>query len=105
MREPEGATRLLPWSTVRGRPCFLVSDGTGYVSRLADSVEAVRLGMANELLGHAADLLKDHRATAIELHFLALRLTESLRDVLRIAESQGARLGGGAPKPPSGEAR
>ncbi|WP_251066515.1 hypothetical protein [Streptomyces sp. ISL-36] len=67
--------------------------GTGAVSRLADGIESVQLGMAGELLGHADDLLADRRVTSGELRYLAGRLTESLRDVKRIAESRGARLG------------
>ncbi|MFF1902263.1 hypothetical protein [Kitasatospora sp. NPDC058218] len=52
----------------------------------------MQLGMAAELLGHAAEMLVDRRATAVQLRFLAARLAESLRDVQRIAESRGARL-------------
>jgi hypothetical protein len=85
------AGRLLPWTTVEGRPCYLVGDGTGYVSRLADAIEDVQLGMADDLLCHAAALLAERRVTSAELHYLALRLTESLRDVKRVAESRGAR--------------
>ncbi len=48
--------------------------------------------MAGELLDHAADMLGDHNATAAQLHFLAARMAEALRDVHRIAESRGARL-------------
>ena len=33
--------RLLPWSGPEGKPCYLVSDGTGYVSRVADNIESV----------------------------------------------------------------
>jgi hypothetical protein len=84
--------RLLPWTTSDGRPCYLVGDGTGYVSRLADDIEDIQLGMAGDLLGHAAELLAERRVTSAELHYLALRLTESLRDVKRVAESRGARL-------------
>ncbi|MFF7789367.1 hypothetical protein [Streptomyces sp. NPDC007991] len=86
------AGRLLPWTAVDGRPCYLVGDGTGYVSRLADDIEAVQLDMADDLLGHAAALLAEHRVTSAELRYLALRLAESLRDVKRVAESRGARL-------------
>ncbi|MEU2268454.1 hypothetical protein ABZ568_19015 [Streptomyces olindensis] len=86
------AGRLLPWTTAGGRPCYLVGDGTGYVSRLADDIEAVQLDMAEDLLGHAGALLAERRVTSAELRYLALRLTESLRDVTRIAESRGARL-------------
>ncbi|MFF2506028.1 hypothetical protein ACFVTY_21940 [Streptomyces sp. NPDC058067] len=88
--------RLLPWSSLDGNPCYLVSDDTGdsYLSRVADNVEYVQLGMAEDLLSHAADLLGDgeRKATAPQLHFLASRLAESLRDVHRIARSRGARL-------------
>ncbi|MFF1353609.1 hypothetical protein [Streptomyces sp. NPDC058297] len=90
--------RLLPWSNIDGNPCYLLSDGTGssYLSRVADTVESVQLGMAEELLNHAADLLCDggcdSKTTAPQLRFLAARLAEALRDVHRIACSRGARL-------------
>lgn len=86
--------RLLPWSNPEGNPCYLVADasGTGPLSRVADNVEAVQLGMAGDLLDHAADLLDDAKATEPQLRFLAARLTESLHDVHRIARSRGARL-------------
>ncbi|MFJ4278981.1 hypothetical protein [Streptomyces massasporeus] len=84
--------RLLPWTGVEGRPCYLVGDGTGYVSRLADEIEDVQMDMADRLLGHAAELLAERRVTSGELHYLARRLSESLRDVTRVAESRGARL-------------
>ncbi|WP_307782042.1 hypothetical protein [Streptomyces sp. MBT65] len=84
--------RLLPWTTLDGNPCYVVGDGAGYVSRMADDVEDVQLGMADELLGHADAILAAHRATGAELRYLARRLVESLSDVRRIAESRGARL-------------
>ncbi|MEV1078621.1 hypothetical protein AB0I98_10265 [Streptomyces sp. NPDC050211] len=86
--------RLLPWSSVGGNPCYLLTDSTGtsHLSRIADNVEAVQLGMAGDLLDHAADLLGDSKATAPQLRFLAARLTESLHEVHRIARSRGARL-------------
>jgi hypothetical protein len=84
--------RLLPWTGPEGKPCYLVGDGTGYLSRVADTVESVQLGMAGELLDHAADMLADRRATPVQLRFLAARMVEALRDVHRIAESRGARL-------------
>jgi len=86
--------RLLPWSDLDGNPCYLVTDdtGTGRLSRLADDIEAIQLGMAEGLLGHAVDLLGDTKATAPQLRFLAARLAEALHDVHRIARSRGARL-------------
>ncbi|MFJ7492103.1 hypothetical protein ACIQZB_12755 [Streptomyces sp. NPDC097727] len=83
--------RLLPWTGVEGKPCYVIGDGTGYVSRVADDIEGIQLGMADDLLDHAVDLLANRRVTGNELHFLASRLTESLIDVKRVAESRGAR--------------
>jgi hypothetical protein len=85
--------RLLPWAGADGKPCYLVADGAGYVSRLADRIESVQLGMADGLLGHAAELLAEQRLTNEELRYLARRLSESLADVRRVAESRGARIG------------
>jgi len=87
-------TRLLPWSSPEGNPCYLLTDdnGDGYLSRLADDIESVQLDMGSELLGHAKELLDDPKAGAGELRFLSARLTEALRDALRVADSRGARL-------------
>ncbi|MEV5909868.1 hypothetical protein ACWEGX_07250 [Streptomyces chartreusis] len=47
--------RLLPWSGPEGKSCYLsTDDGEGYMSRLADNIEAVQLGTAAELLEQAA---------------------------------------------------
>ncbi|MFC9670203.1 hypothetical protein [Streptomyces sp. NPDC056949] len=90
--------RLLPWSNLDGKPCYLVSDGSGesHLSRAADNVESVQLDMAEELLAHAAYLLGegDRSTTADQLRFLAARLVEALHDVHRIARSRGDRLSG-----------
>ncbi|MCT9075017.1 hypothetical protein [Streptomyces fulvoviolaceus] len=81
--------RLLPWSSPDGKPCF---DGHSYLSRVADNIESVQLGMAGELLDHAADMLADHKATPDQLRFVLARMSEALRDVHRIAQSRGARM-------------
>ncbi|GAB2742996.1 hypothetical protein [Streptomyces bullii] len=86
--------RLLPWEGAEGKRCYLVTDGAGVVSRVADTVESVQLAMAGELLGHAADLVADRRATCEQLRFLLERMRESLTEVCRIAESRGDRLAG-----------
>ncbi|MER6014799.1 hypothetical protein [Streptomyces bluensis] len=86
-------TRLLPWTGVGGKPCYLLTgDNGGYLTRLAGDIESVQLGMGNELLGHAQELIGDPKVTPAELRYLSARLTESLRDILRVAESRGARL-------------
>ncbi|MFG2757306.1 hypothetical protein [Streptomyces wuyuanensis] len=95
----EDVVRLLPWTGAGGKPCYVIGDGVGYVSRLADDIEAVQLGMAADLLDHARDLLADHRATDAQLRFVVARMTEALRDVHRIARSRGARLRGAGARP------
>lgn len=92
MTHVEPVRRLLPWVSDDGKPCYVVGDGTGFVSRRADEVEATQLSMADELLGHAADLLGDRAATAPQVRFLAGCLVRALCDVCRVAESRGARL-------------
>ncbi|MET7899970.1 hypothetical protein ABZS86_00290 [Streptomyces sp. NPDC005355] len=85
--------RLLPWSDPDGKPCYLASDdGNSPLSRRADAIEDVQMSMGAELLQHARALLGAPTADARELRYLADRLCEALRDVLRVAESRGARL-------------
>ncbi|MBT2410431.1 hypothetical protein J7I94_07635 [Streptomyces sp. ISL-12] len=98
---PRRLTRLLPWSGPEGKPCYLITDGSGrgYVSRVADRIESVQLGMGAELVSHAQALLSTPEASAGELRFLSARLTEALQDALRVAESRGARL----PVPDAGD--
>ncbi|WP_432135219.1 MULTISPECIES: hypothetical protein [unclassified Streptomyces] len=94
MTEGSAPARLLPWAGQDGKPCYVVGDGTGYVSRLADTLEVTQLAMAGDLLGHAADLLADRRATPAQLRYVLARMHEALTDVHRIARSRGARLSG-----------
>ncbi|GGZ22667.1 hypothetical protein GCM10010387_14850 [Streptomyces inusitatus] len=84
--------RLLPWSSPEGKPCYLDGDGTGYISRVADTIENVQLGMAGDLLVHADDLLAEGGVAPDRLRLTLEQLTEALRNVHRIAESRGARL-------------
>ncbi|MGW4275020.1 hypothetical protein ACWEGQ_22260 [Streptomyces seoulensis] len=93
--------RLLPWSGSDGKPCYLSTDDkTGYMSRLADNIEAVQLGTAADLLEHASDTLTDQDADLEDLRLLAKELTGSLRDVLRVATSRGHLLAAGKPHRP-----
>ncbi|MGY0067390.1 hypothetical protein ACWZEH_11290 [Streptomyces sp. QTS137] len=82
--------RLLPWSGAEGKPCYLSTDDRGgYMSRLADNIEAIQLGTAAELLNQAPETLADEDADAEDLCRLAQELTGVLRDVLRVATSRG----------------
>jgi hypothetical protein len=82
--------RLLPWSGPEGKPCYLSTDERGgYMSRLADNVEAVQLGTAAELLEEASETLNDGDVALDEMRRLAKELSGALRDVLRVATSRG----------------
>ncbi|MFJ5278333.1 hypothetical protein [Streptomyces parvulus] len=92
--------RLLPWSGPEGKPCYLSTDERGgYMSRLADNVEAVQLGMAAELLKEASGTLSDRDVALDEMQRLAKELSGALRDVLRVATSRGHLLAVGGPRP------
>ncbi|MGJ3559573.1 hypothetical protein ACR6C2_16365 [Streptomyces sp. INA 01156] len=85
--------RLLPWTGPDGKPCFLSTDDSdGYLSRLADNLESVQLGMATTLLDQALDTLADADTEPDDLRLLAKDLTGALRDTLRVATSRGHRL-------------
>ncbi|MEU5616458.1 MULTISPECIES: hypothetical protein [unclassified Streptomyces] len=90
--------RLLPWSGPEGKPCYLSSDDPdGYMSRLADNIEAVQLGTAIELLEAASETLDDRDADPNDLRRLGHVLTGALRDVLRVAASRGHLLAASEP--------
>ncbi|AZM77872.1 hypothetical protein D1J63_25290 [Streptomyces sp. KPB2] len=89
MNDGNRPARLLPWTGSEGKPCYLLTDGDGPLSRMADVMERTQLDMAQGLLDHAADLLGDVRATPEQLRFLLTRMREALTDVHRIAESRG----------------
>ncbi|MFB0627554.1 hypothetical protein [Streptomyces sp. AB3(2024)] len=90
--------RLLPWTTQDGNPCYLSTDGRGYLSSLADSIEEVQLDMGEELMKYARGVVVPgaKMLSAVEYRWLACRLTEALTDALRVAESRGDRI----PAPP-----
>ncbi|MFE5859543.1 MULTISPECIES: hypothetical protein [Streptomyces] len=90
---PHNELRLLPWSGPDGKPCFLSTDAPdSHLSRLADNMEEIQLGLATELLAHASELLADPEAGPEELHLLAADLTTALHAAIRVATSRGHRL-------------
>jgi hypothetical protein len=92
MTSGTGQLRLLPWAGPEGKPCYLAGDGAGYLSRLADTMEATQLSLAGELFQEAKHVLNKRQWTQGELHLLTVQLTEALGNVHRIAVSRGARL-------------
>ncbi|WP_438487604.1 hypothetical protein [Streptomyces sp. S186] len=92
-RLPMDGGRLLPWTSSEGKPCYLLaSDGTGYISRMADQIEAAQIDSAADLIEEAHHVLRERTWTPGEIHLLAADLTASLTDVRRVAVSRGARL-------------
>ncbi|MFJ3970769.1 hypothetical protein ACIPYR_21875 [Streptomyces parvus] len=85
--------RLLPWAR-DGKSCYLSTNGgpNSILSRLADEMEAVQLGMGASVLESADKVLADPKSPHSEVRYTALRLSECLRDVLRVAESRGDRI-------------
>jgi hypothetical protein len=89
----ETPLRLLPWTSPEGKPCYLSTDsGDSRLSRLADEVEEAQCANAVEVLGGAKAVMADPKAGVRELRFTAVRLAESLRELLRVAESRGRHL-------------
>ncbi|WEB45747.1 hypothetical protein MOV08_16680 [Streptomyces yunnanensis] len=85
--------RLLPWAGLDGKPCYLLGgNGTGYVSRLADKVEAEQMNSAAELIEEACGILTDRTWTPGEIHLLAVELNNHLAKIHRVSESRGTRL-------------
>ncbi|WP_329121025.1 hypothetical protein [Streptomyces sp. NBC_01465] len=84
--------RRLPWTGPEGKPCYVVGDGTGPLSHVADQIEAVQLGLARHLLTHALETLDDPKAEYADLRTLATQLAEALHDALLVADSRGTRL-------------
>ncbi|MBP5907158.1 hypothetical protein F3K40_17485 [Streptomyces sp. LBUM 1478] len=87
------APRLLPWPSPEGKPSYLVTDHRGgYLSRLADDLEATQLATGTDVLGLARTVLDDPTSPYTEVRYAGIRLAECLTDALRVAESRGLRL-------------
>lgn len=97
--ESEPRTRLLPWIGSLGQRCYLIEDDTGggTLSRIADRVETVQLGLAERLHERAWEVLATPAAPDAQVRHLAEQLAQALGDTLLIAESRGARLRQPAP--------
>lgn len=79
--------RRLPWQSPEGRLSMLVPAG-GYLSRLADDVEAQQLASARAVWDLALIVLDNPAAGREEVRFAARRLRESLGDVLQLLGSR-----------------
>ncbi|MGW7270259.1 hypothetical protein ACWGH5_07060 [Streptomyces sp. NPDC054864] len=85
--------RLLPWTTDTGKPCLLSTDDSGgFLSRVADTLEAAQVDVAERVLGEAEKTLTNPLSTRAEVEYAGVRLSGCLADVLRVAESRRQRL-------------
>ncbi|MFB7937758.1 hypothetical protein [Streptomyces sp. NPDC056049] len=85
--------RLLPWSGLDGKPCFLsTDDDCSRLSRLADTLETTYLDQAADALHHAIEMLDLPEPDPVDLRAASADLTAALGQVLRVAESRGRRL-------------
>ncbi|MGW3659897.1 sulfatase [Streptomyces sp. NPDC005151] len=85
--------RLLPWMSPEGRPCYLSTDKPdSRLSGLADEVEGDQLDCGEAVVAGAEAVLADQAAGELAVRFALTRAIESLREVLRVAESRGARI-------------
>ncbi|MEU9473278.1 hypothetical protein AB0D78_43385 [Streptomyces avermitilis] len=90
---PPPGLRLLPWETDTGKPCFLSTNGTpGTLARIADDIEADQLRDGADVVQGAQAVLDDRKAGEYALRGALRAATQALGDVLRIADSRGARL-------------
>ncbi|SFF54205.1 hypothetical protein SAMN05216251_11841 [Actinacidiphila alni] len=91
--EPTSGLRLLPWQGPEGKPCYLsTNDQNSFMSRMADNMEAVQIGLGEDLLDHVSKVLAQTVTSETELRNLINSLCQALRDALRVAESRGDRL-------------
>ncbi|MEV7467896.1 hypothetical protein AB0O20_15540 [Streptomyces kronopolitis] len=85
--------RLLPWEGEGGKPCFLSADGAdGVPARLADEIEAEQLCDGADVLKGAVAVLDDVKAGEHALRLALRATTQAFGNVLRVADSRGARL-------------
>lgn len=79
--------RRLPFNSPDGKPAYLQSDGDGYLSRLADQIEAEQLRTAQAALRLSHALLdSNEKVEPDEYRAIVILLCECLTDALRAAE-------------------
>lgn len=93
MTEDATHARLLPGTGGDDQSRLLAANGNDPMSRLADRIEGVQLGLAGRLLGRARDLLATGPVGGAEPEALNVQLADALADILRVAESRRLRSG------------
>ncbi|MBQ1122281.1 hypothetical protein [Streptomyces sp. B15] len=91
---PAPGLRLLPWTTEFGKPCYLSGDLDSTVSCYADELEEAQLADGDRALKRFLFVYgDDEKARADdETTRAATETAAALSNVLRVADSRGARL-------------
>lgn len=91
--------RLLPWLSPEGNPCWLSTDDPdSRMSRLADDMEDEQIECGEQVWAGSRAVLADRAAGEWAVRSALARTSESLGDVLRIANSRGLRMGRESPE-------
>ncbi|GAA2605262.1 hypothetical protein GCM10009863_18480 [Streptomyces axinellae] len=85
--------RLLPWSTDSGKPCYLNGEPGSPLSFYADELEDAQLEDGGRALKRIMEILDRGPAAGDDETTLAVKeAAAALSNVLRVADSRGARL-------------
>lgn len=84
--------RLLPWSTASGNPCYLSSTGDSMLALFADELEDAQLEDADRALRRIAEILDASQMEGAATALAVKEAATALSNVLRVADSRGARL-------------
>ncbi|MBO8194107.1 hypothetical protein ITI46_20940 [Streptomyces oryzae] len=93
---PAPGLRLLPWTTESGKPCYLSGDPDSTVSCYADELEEAQLADGDRALKRFLFVYGDEgrKGADEEKTRAATETAAALSNVLRVADSRGARLPG-----------
>ncbi|MDJ1137309.1 hypothetical protein [Streptomyces iconiensis] len=83
--------RLLPWSTESGNPCYLSGAGDSTLALYADELEDAQLADGDRALRRIVEVLDAGGGATVEV---VKEAVTALSNVLRVADSRGARLPG-----------
>lgn len=84
--------RLLPWVTDAGNPCYLSGEADSVLAVYADELEDAQLADGARALRRIVELLDNVAAADDETAQTVKEAAAALSNVLRVADSRGARL-------------
>ncbi|MGP3989143.1 sulfatase [Streptomyces sp. 3N207] len=87
-----GELRLLPWTTGSGKPCYLSGTPDSLLSCYADELEEAQLEEGHRALKRILPLLARQTGADDETARATRKAALALSNVIRVADSRGARL-------------